>query len=193
MPGRIDFGNFNNSGRPARDRYGRPIGPQTQQPFNGMPAVPANWTLEQIANNLFQQTDPLRQDLIGQSQDFLSGGMDPTATPEYAAIRQYADQQANQARDSILETMPSGGTLMDKLADVDISKARTLTDASAGIYGDNMDRALTLASGFTQNAVGARAGADQLTAAREQADASRDAATKMAIGEGAGGIAGGYK
>lgn len=166
--------------------------PGQVQPYNGMPGVPANWTLDQIASNLFQQTDPLRQDLIGQSADFLSGGMDPMATPEFAAIRSYADQQANQARNSILETMPSGGTLLDKLADVDIGKARTLTDAAAGIYGDNLSRAMSLATGGTQSAISARAGADQLIAAREQADATREAGEKNALGSSIGAGAGLY-
>jgi hypothetical protein len=171
-----------------KNRYGIPM-PQAQiDPSKGMAP---NWTLEQIANNLFEQTYPIRQSLVGQSTDFLKGGMNPMETPEYAAIRQYADQQANTAKDSILETMPNGGTLLDKLADVDIGKARTLTDASAGIYGDNLSRAMTLATGSTQAAIGARAGADQLKAAREAADAQRDSATKMAVGEGIGGIAGG--
>lgn len=164
---------------------------QQPQPYNGMPGTPANWTLDQIANNLFQQTDPLRRGLIDQSQNFLSGGMDPTATPEFAAIRSYADQQAKQAKDSILETLPSGGTLLDKLADVDIGKARTLTDASAGIYGDNLSRALTLATGGTQSAISSRAAADQLIAAREQADADRDAAAKGGAGAAVGGALGG--
>lgn len=166
--------------------------PQSQQTYSGMPGVPANWSLEAIASNLFQQTDPLRRELIGQSADFLSGGMNPMKTPEYAAIRSYANQQANQAKDSILETLPSGGTLLDKLADVDIGKARTLTDAAAGIYGDNLTRAMSLATGGTQSAIAARSGADQLTAAREQADAARDAGEKNALGSAVGAGAGFY-
>lgn len=148
-------------------------------------------SLDRIAGSLFYQTDPLRRQLIGQSTDFLSGGMDPTSTPEYAAIRSYADQQANQARDSILETLPSGGTLMDKLADVDIGKARTLTDASAGIYGDNLNRAMNLATFGTQSAITARAASDQVRAAREQTEADRDAQTKQALGQGVGMVGGG--
>lgn len=157
----------------------------------GGPGSPANWSLDAIANNLFQQSDPLRRQLIGQSTNFMSGGMDPMATPEFAAIRSYADQQANQARDSILETMPAGGTLLDKLADVDIGKARTLTDAAAGIYGDNLNRAMSLATGGTQGAISARAGADQLRAAREAASAERDAAAKGSVGTGVGMALGG--
>lgn len=163
------------------------------QVMTGAPAsgVPANWTLDQIANNLFQQTDPLRRSLIDQSTNFMSGGMNPMETPEFAAIRSYADQQSKQARDNILETMPSGGTLLDKLADVEIGKARTLTDASAGIYGDNLNRAMSLATGGTQSAISARAGADQLIAAREQANADRDASAKGGAGAAIGGALGG--
>jgi hypothetical protein len=157
-----------------------------------MPAANASMTLDQIAEKLFKQTDPLREQLIGQSQDFLSGGMDPMATPEFAAIRSFADQQSNQARDSILENMPSGGTLLDKLADVDIGKARTLTDASAGIYGDNLNRAVNFATGGTQSSIMAMSSAEQLRAAREQANASRDAGEKSAMGSAIGTVAGAY-
>lgn len=159
-----------------------------QKRNNGMPV---NWSLDAIANNLFQQSDPLRRELIGQSQNFLTGGMDPTGTPEYQAIRQYADIQSDQAKESILDTLPNGGALLDKLADVDIGKARTLTDAKAGIYGDNLSRALSLATGSTQSAISARAGADQLRAAREAADADRDSAAKGGAGTAIGGYLGG--
>lgn len=156
-----------------------------------VPGQSPNWTLEAIANNLFQQTNPVRQELVDQSTNFLQGGMDPRSTPEFAAIKSYADQQAKQASNSILETLPSGGTLLDKLADVEIGKARTLTDASAGIYGDNLSRAMSLATGGIGGAISARSGAEQLTAAREQANADRDSAAKGGVGTAIGGALGG--
>jgi hypothetical protein len=144
------------------------------------------------AQGLIKQTDPLREALISQSSDFLKGGMDPRATPEFSAIRQYADQQSKQAKDSILETMPSGGTLLDKLADVDIGKARTLTDASAGIYGENLSRAFSLATGAPLSTGMSGLGAlTQLNAAREQSSADRDAAAKGGTGAAVGGLLGG--
>lgn len=148
-------------------------------------------SLERMAEELFNESSTLRRRLNRQSRDFLRNGMDPMATPEFAAIRHYADTQANQARDSILETMPGGGTLLDKLADVDIGKARTLTDAAGGIYGDNLNRAMTLATGGTQGALTAMSGAEQLRAAQEQANADRDSASKGAMGTVAGGMLGG--
>jgi hypothetical protein len=154
-------------------------------------------TAEQVygntAQDLIKQTDPLRKALIGQSSDFLTGGMDPTATPEYSAIRSFADQQARQAKDSILETMPSGGTLLDKLADVDIGKARTLTDASASIYGGNLDRAFSLATGTPlTGSMSSLAGLSQLDAARKQSADAAEADEKSAMGSAVGGMAGMY-
>src|SRR5690348_7322067 len=76
-------------------------------------------TAEQVmsgsAQGLIKQTDPLRKSLINQSRNFLNGGFDPASTPEFSAIRSFADQQADQARKGILETLPSGGVLLDKL------------------------------------------------------------------------------
>lgn len=154
-------------------------------------------TAEQVFSNtaqdLIKKTDPLRDALIDRSSNFLAGGLDPMATPEFAAIRSYADQQAKQARDSILETMPSGGTLLDKLADVDIGKARTLTDASANIYGNNLNQAFSLATGAPLTGSMTGLGAlSQMEAARNQANAAKEAGEKNALGSAVGGIAGAY-
>jgi hypothetical protein len=192
MPRRVGNIIYDDAGNPVggADKWNKPTAPL---PGSGsLPKIPEtpSYTLADIAKRLFESTDPLRSSLIGQSADFLSGGMDPTLTPEYSAIRNFANQQSSQAKDNILSTMPSGGTLLDKLADVDISKARTLTDASAGIYGDNMNRAMSLAIGSPlQTSISGTGAAAQMQAAKEQAEATESAGQKSGMGEAVGAVA----
>lgn len=148
--------------------------------------------LKDAASRLLDQTDPLRKKLIGQSKAFLNGGMDVMSTPEFLAMKQFAGLQADQAKDNILETMPNGGVLLDKLADVDIGKARGLSEAAGSIYGNQLNRATALATGAPLNAAMGGLGAlTQLDAAREQADADREAGAKGGIGAALGGFLGG--
>ena len=169
-----------------------PYGSGTPPKIAPAPPSPES-TLADISRSLFESTDPLRQSLISQSTNFLNSGMDPMSTPEFSAIRSYADQQSKQAKDSILETLPSGGSLLDKLADVDIGKARTLTDASAGIYSDNLNRATSLAMGAPlQGSLSAISAASQLDAAKRQAAAAQEAGEKNELGSAIGAVGGFY-
>lgn len=161
----------------ARRRAAKPPTPEEQ--------------LQQAAMGLIQQTDPLRTSLISRSEEFLGGG-DVTSTPEFMAMKQMTGQQSDMAKDRILETMPSGGVLLDKLADVDIDRARTLSMAGGSIYGDEMNRAVSLATGAPLSAsMGGLGALTQLEAAREQAEAQRDAGTKSGIGGALGAFLGG--
>lgn len=154
--------------------------------------------LLKLYSDLISQTDPLRKKLIKQSNSFLKNGMefDVAGTPQFMAARDMANLQADNSRDSILENMPSGGVLLDKLADVDIDKARNLTQVGSGIYqneyNNRLNQAMTLATGgpFQAGAQGMGQLA-QMDVAREQTAAAQQAGQKSGAGAAAGGMMGG--
>ena len=148
-------------------------------------------SLESTAIDLIESTEPLREELIGRSQDFLSGDFDVTETPAFANARSAAGRQFNAARDSILENLPQGGVLLDRLADLPIARAQDLELAEAGLFEQEMNRALSLATGAPFQAglgiLGTQSAQQtQLQAAQQMAEANRDAAAKGSLGTGAG-------
>lgn len=163
------------------------VAPDQIQPLRGTkPGTIAEDTIV----DLIEKTTPLRDQLIGRAEDFLSSG-DVTQTPAFDVARQAADRQFQNARDSILTNLPSGGVLLDKLADLDIAKARDLSVAEAGIFDSELNRAFSLATGAPLQTglsmLNQRAAQQtQLDAAREAAEANRDAAGKGAAGTGIG-------
>lgn len=167
----------------------------------GRPQVPGPGANETALLNLYQglikQTDPLRKRLVRQSDSFLKKGMnfDVAGTPQFMAARDMANLQAQGARDSILENMPSGGVLLDKLADVDIDKARNLTQVGSNIFENEFNtrrnQAMSLATGgpFQAGAQGMGQLA-QMDVAREQSAAAQQAGQKSGLGAAIGGAAG---
>ncbi len=148
--------------------------------------------LQKTSAGLIKQTDPLRRNLINRSNTFLGGNFDITQIPEYGFMRDMIGRNADMAKDNILETMPSGGTLLDKLADVDIGKMQTMTALGSDLYGRELDRATSLATGAPLSAGMSGLGSIlQLLAAREGAAAQRDAGQQAMLGAGLGGLLGG--
>lgn len=172
------------------DPVSRMFNPKLPKP---PPPGPLESALAGMYKKLLKQTDPLRKELISQSNTFLQGGMDVGLTPEFNAIRSMADSQGKLARENILSSLPGGGVLLDKLADVDIEKARTLTSASSDIYNNQLNRAMSLATGSPfQGGVTGLGGLAQNELARSQAAQAQQAGQKNALGSAVGGIAGGY-
>jgi hypothetical protein len=156
-------------------------------------ASPLEAELARYYRRNIRKTDPIRNRLYSRSNRFLKGGMDVTGTPAYNAVRAMANQQSDQAKDNILETMPNGGVLLDKLADVDIDKARTLTSASSDIYNSELDRAMFLGTGpGHQASLQGIGGLAQVENARNQANLAAENAVKGSQGEAAGQVAGAY-
>lgn len=187
-----------------RDAIERRVGKNPREIFENLGfAVPndlilpgeAGDVLSNLAVDLIRQTEPLRDSLIDRSQDFLSGGFDPTKTPAFGARKLAAETQGQNARDAILANLPAGGALMDKLADVEIAKAGSLTGAASDIFDNEMNRAFSLATGAPlQTGLGtlnSQAIADQqMRQAQMQSEAARDAAQKESMGAGLGSFAG---
>ena len=162
-----------------------PIDVKTDTP--GAPKNPQKLqdSLQRSALGLIGQTAPLRTGLIDRGVNFLDGGLDVTASPQFAAMQNAANQQFSRARDNILSTTAPGGALTDALAQAELGRADTLTQGAGAIAGDEINRALQLASGgFAQGAN--TAGQIQATQAAARA-AERQSVISAKKGGGGGG------
>lgn len=143
----------------------------------------------QIAEQLFNQTDPLRRGLVGRSQQYLTGGIDNS--PQFSAFKAAAEPQYANAREQIIEDAPAGGPLTAQLAELQMSKARDLTQARGAIDEQELTRALTLGTGLVPTSVGGLGNSAAINAQRAQSRAQQESAVYMAIGEGLGAFMGG--
>lgn len=144
----------------------------------------------QLAQDLFNQTDPLRQALIGRSESFLGGGMDVTQTPMYQNLQRTAGINFNQAKDNAIARFAPGGALIDALTGLEGDRAGVLSQGASNIYGSELDRATALGTGMVAPALGAIGQAGQVQAMNAQASADRNAAKMGGIGSGIGAIMG---
>jgi hypothetical protein len=86
-----------------------------------------------IAQELFDQTDPLRQRTLGQLGQFVDQGtLPPALTLPMTHARETAEQQYSVARENLLSRTPTlGGQLTHQLAALEANRAQTLTGLEA--------------------------------------------------------------
>jgi hypothetical protein len=141
-----------------------------------------------LANRLVLQSDPLRQQLFNQSQNFLGGDFDVTGTPQFAAGKDIQEQQFGRARDSIIGATPEGGALTSALTDLEAARASGLTQFTGGLAEAEQNRALQLGTfGAAQGAAGLQ-GAASTQAQLAAAEASANAGKAGGLGAAAGAI-----
>src|SRR3990167_4944637 len=100
--------------------------------LGGKKKVPkASAIQSQLAQQLFQETDPLRRTLIGRSEDALAGG-DVMGSPQYADLQARTGRAFNQAKDNVIARTAAGGALTDALANLEGDRAATLSSCAAG-------------------------------------------------------------
>lgn len=151
---------------------------------------PAANAQARIAQQLINQTDPLRRNLIGRSQNFLEGNLDVTATPMFRDLKGGVETSFNNARTGIIGDVAPGGALTQALVDLEDRKARTLTGGIGQIAGNEQANAMSLATGQANTGLAGLGQAGQIQAAALQADAQRDAGIFGGLGAGAGAFAG---
>ena len=149
---------------------------------------PAADRLAEIADQLFKQTDPLRQDLIGQAGDFLSGDRDVTGLPAFQASKGTLESQFGRARDSIIGNTATGGQLTDQLAQLERGRATDLTNLEAGLGESELARAVALATGGATTGVGGLGAAGGIQSQMAQALAAQNAGKAGGLGAAAGGL-----
>lgn len=164
------------------------IGARGRQPGGkkGAQSNPSADALAKIATDTYAQTQPLRTGLIDRSNSFLSGDLDITGSPQYVGMKNAADVAFQRARDNTIARTSAGGGLSDALTDLEMGRANTLTQGGGMIAGDELSRAIQLATGSagtTTAGLGQAASIQAQEIANQQAS---QAAGKQAAGSGAG-------
>lgn len=163
---------------------------------------------EQLARELDQTIAPVRQNLVGQANQFLQTG-DVTGLPQFAGVKSIAEEQFGRARDAVIAGTPEGGGLTSALAQLESDRANSLAQLVGQLGGQTIDRAQNLVLGQTGQVTGSAATASALAQQAAQIEAQQNAqkatnlgrvvgavATKGAsasVGGGAGGSAGAGK
>lgn len=207
---------------------------------NSNPAADAQ---ARMAQQLFNQTNPLRQALIGRSANFLGvpamagggagdmktgsgpgihpvtgpmtnlitsamggmpgspgpsappvvtgmgdmvGGGGVTSSPTFLAFKDSADRNFNRAKDSAIARLPGGGALAESLVGLEGDRAASLTQGAGAIYGDELSRAMSLATGITGTSLNSLGQAAATQAAIAQANADQKAGKAGGLGSGLG-------
>lgn len=147
----------------------------------------ASKTQARLAEQLFQQTQPIRTALFDRSNDFLSGDMDVMGTPTGMAYKSAADRSFNRAKDNIIGRVAPGGGLVSALAGLEGDRAASMTAGAGQIYDSELSRALALGTGVTGTSLSSlgQAGANQAAVAQARGTA------KAGMAEGAGDVLGG--
>ena len=138
-----------------------------------------------LAQELFEQTDPLRRALIGRSEYFLSGG-NVLNSPQFANMKVQTGLNFNQAKDNSIARFAPGGALMDALTNLESDRASTLSAGAAGLQEDELSRALALGTGLVGTSLGNLGQAGGIQAMIAQTKAQKDAAEKGQLGDAAG-------
>jgi len=134
-----------------------------------------------LAQQLVGETTPLRQNLISDAGQFVSGDRDVTGLPEFAAFKNSAESQFSRAKDSIIANTPEGGGLTAALTQLEGNRAGNQASFTGALAGDEVTRALQLATfGAAQGTQGlGNAGAVQ--ASRAGSQAAENAAKTQAV------------
>lgn len=140
----------------------------------------------QLAQQLVSQTDPLRQELVGDAEAFLSGGRDVSGLPEFGAFKSSAEGQFGRARDAIIANTQEGGGLTAALAQLEGQRAGTQAVFEGGLAGDEINRALQLGTfGAAQGSQGLSS-AGFIQAQRAAAESQSNAGKAGGLGSAAG-------
>ncbi len=110
----------------------------------------------QIAQKTYEESTPIRTDLLAQMSNFLSGGFDPMKSPlyspMYANARAGAESQYGRAKDAILANTPRGGGQTAALAGVESDRAGNLSNMQNAIYSNLFNDILQKTYGVAFNA-----------------------------------------
>jgi len=142
-----------------------------------------------LANQLVSETAPIRRNLIGDANQFLQGGHDVTQLPEFAAFKGSSEAQFGRARDNIIANTPEGGGLSSALGNLELGRAGNQANFTGALAGDEVNRALQLATFGTAQGSAGLAGASATAAGRAQAEAAQNAGKASGAGQAAGSAA----
>lgn len=126
-----------------------------------------------IAKELFEKSAPIRESLFGRSEDFLQGGLDPTASPMFAPVKNQVESSFDSARDRTIANTPAGGALSSALAQIESGRAGALAQGVGAISQQELQNAMGLGVGQLP---GVQAGLGSAAAAQAQEAAAKSSA-----------------
>jgi hypothetical protein len=142
--------------------------------------------LAKIAGDLYTKTDPLRTQLIGRSNNFLSGNLDVTQSPMFGSLKDAVDSQFAKARGNTIGNTPSGGALTAALTGLEGDRASTMTQGIGDLAQGEMDRSFGLATGMLPQTTGGLSAAAGIQAQMLGQQQAQSAAAKQGTGAGLG-------
>lgn len=98
-------------------------------------------TLFKTVTDQFNATAGPRNAVIKRANDILSGNYDPAASPAYSPMKRSVEGQYGKARENIMASLPSGGTMADALTKTELSKAGSLSDIMSQILTGELNQA----------------------------------------------------
>lgn len=138
--------------------------------------------LSKMARNYWEQTKPLRNEVIDRSTDFMQGDLDVTGTPMYAAGKGALEDQYGVAREQALADMPAGGPLQEGLTGLSGDRASSLAGLVSQLAQDEYNKAYGTAMMSPQTSMGGMAGAGGVMSPVLGSQASKQGAAMGAIG-----------
>lgn len=118
--------------------------------------------MARIARELWNQSKGVRDPLISQMANFMTNGWDPTQSSMWDPLKAGVEQQYSTARNNILSNVPAGGPLLENLADMETSKANTLSGLAGNMIQDMYNKAYGISTNSPQQSISGMLGAGQL-------------------------------
>ena len=140
----------------------------------------ASKTASKMAKDYYDQTDPMRQSLIGNFEDFLGGGYDVSQNPVWGAGRNVLENQYNVAKENVIGQTPKGGALTEQLAGVEEARAGSLGELGANVAQDEYNKLYGMATGAPGQAMGTMS---HLAGTQAMANAQQTAGKYGALGD----------
>ena len=153
----------------------------------------ASKTASKMAKGYYDDTDPMRQTMIGNFENFLDGGYDVAQNPVWGAGRDVIENQYDVARENVIGNIPRGGALQDQLGGVEEARAGALGQLGGNVAQDEYNKLYGMATGAPGQAMGTMSGlAGQQAMANSQTQAGKYGALGD-LGMGAGYVLGAGK
>ncbi len=99
-----------------------------------------------MAEQYWNQTDPVRSGVIDRLAKFVKGGFDPSTSPLFAQQKNSIEQQYGTAKDNLLAALPGGGAINEGVTGLEVGRANSLIDTLAQIFNQEYMASLGMAT-----------------------------------------------
>lgn len=146
-------------------------------------ATPQEKALSQIALANWNQTDPLRQTMLGGLQKTMAGQTPIYSLPQYAPMRAATEAQYRTARNNTIGSVPEGGALARALANLESNRAQTLSAMGGDLLQDAINKSYGVAFQAPQTSLSGLSSSGAMAAQRQQAGLAAETGKGQGIGQ----------